>query len=214
MLPHAWISADCHNPQRCASCAAVEGSRLDHSLGSGSDGVTGFCILCNRAIEYFRVVDKVYAWTEYEVADDGSYVNPVTYVLEKLSSKNYISQQWFKDGVLQDYEIDKGCKLYYAEGKVYYFYSYTPEDPEAVVRALSNVSSRYVSFYQATYSNLNCLNPILSGPGGWLDDTRGYANAAVDAYGKPYAIVHKCPGSWDIPDDPTQTWAIACNWML
>lgn len=212
-LPHEWIAADCNNPQRCADCATVEGSRLDHSLAAGNDGVTGLCTACGKAVEYFRVEGKVHAWTEYDVAADGSYVNPITYVKEKQYSDTFTPQQWFKDGILQEYEMNLGCSLYCVDGKVYYFYNYIAENPEAVVRALSNASSRYVSFSQATYSNMNCLNPILCGPGGWLDDTRGYANAAVDAYGNPFAIVHKCPTSWEIPDDPTQTWAVACDWM-
>lgn len=212
-LPHEWLNADCNNPKRCRNCEVQDGSSLGHSLADGSDGVTGLCTRCSRAIEYFKVNNTLHAWTEYEVTVDGSYAYPVTYVLEKLSSQNYRAEHWFKDGVLQNYEAEYGCKLYYANGKVYYFYSYTPENPEAVIRALSNAASRHVSFSQATYSNMNCLNPILNGPGGWIDDLRGYANAAVDAYGKPFAIVHKCSSSWDVPDDPAETWAVACDWM-
>ena len=212
-LPHQWQAADCSNPKRCTVCKTTEGAALGHTLPEGNDGVSGVCTACGKEVECFWERDTLCAWTEYEI-ESGKRTNPVTYIRKSWSSEEYIAEHWFRNGVLQNYEnTNHYCKVYYADGAVYYFRGYTAENPEAVVRALSNAASRYVSFTQATYSNMNCLNPTLDGPGGWFTDTRGYVNAAVDAYGKPYAIVHKCPATWEDPDDPAQTWAVACDWM-
>lgn len=214
-LPHEWLEANCNNPKQCANCQTTEGTALGHTLEAGSDGVTGICTVCGKAVEYFRVDNTLYALTEYDVSGSRR-TNPVTYVLVKPSSGKYDAVRWYSDGVQQLYEhTDIFCKVYCAEGKVYYFKTYIPENPEAVVKALANAASKYVNFVQATYSNLNCLNPTLDGPGGWLYDTRGFVNAAVDVYGNPYAIVHKTLGTLDNPvaDDPSLTWAVSCNWM-
>ena len=210
---HEWLEADCSNPKRCANCDKFEGTHIGHVLEAGSDGITGTCTVCNKAVEYYyQNTDRLYGWTDYEVASDGSYINPVTYLLSSWKDMTYKSYNWLENGKLEKYEFKTvGERAYYAQGKVYYYTSYHSDNPKAVVNALMNAAKKHISFREATYSNLSYTSAVLNGPGGWLDDTRGYVDGAVDVYGKTFAIVHKVDPNKD--DDPTLTWAVACNWM-
>ena len=76
---------------------------------------------------------------------------------------------------------------------------------------LANAASRYISWSSCIYNEYNCTTGQLVGPGGWLEDNRGWVYAAMDVNGKLYCIAHKEPASGE-EDDPTATWAIACNW--
>ena len=233
-LSHQWVAATCKNVKYCSVCEKTEGPFGDHTwkkegclttcsscgiaqttsahtLAAGSDGITGQCSVCNKKIEYFRENDNLYAWTEY-----GSSNDVVTYV--RMRSKDYYQPVvWFKNGNLRGYEADsleKGliCDAYFVNGKVYYFYSY-PDANQSTVSKLANAASSYISWTNCIYGTMNCTFGTLVGPGGWTVDDRGYVHAALDLYGNEYCIAHKLSGSWDIPDDPTQTWAIPCDWM-
>ena len=220
VLPHDWKEADCSNPKSCRNCVETEGAALGHTLAEGNDGVSGVCTVCNKAVEYFRLNDTLYAWTEYEVTADGKHTNPVTYMVKSFKDNIYYPVEWFKDGELLAYESEKlpstvrGIlySAFYAQGKVYYFTSYSSENPEAVVKALSKAASKHVSFRYANYSNMNYTGAILTDNGDWISGVKGYVDAAYDAYGNTVAIVHKSPKSWDDPDDPNNTWAVSCNW--
>lgn len=206
---HVWLEADCSNPKHCANCTAVEGKNLGHTLADGSDGVSGICTTCGKAVEYYNVGDTLYAWTDYEIATDGSYTNPVTYLLKNRSDLTYEPYNWFKNGQLKDFmHKAKACMAFYSQGKVYYFTSYTSNNPKAVAKALANASSKYVSWKNAIYSNVSYTDVILAGSDA-LTDQRGYSYAAEDIYGNTLAIVNKYVG---YPDDPTQTWAVSCDW--
>lgn len=219
--PHDWMDADCSNPQRCRNCDATQGEALGHALPEGNDGVSGVCTVCNKAIEYFKYEDTLYAWTEYEINAKGKYENPVTYILKGYDGNNYHPVEWFKDGTLLAYESGSlpskvsglRCTAFYAQGEVYYFTDYSSSDPEAVVNALSKAASKYVSFRYASYSNFNYTSAVLTNDGDWVFGAKGYVDAAMDAYGKTVAIVHKAPKSAEDADDPTDTWAVSCNWM-
>ena len=211
-VDHEWLEADCSNPKRCANCVQTEGTHIGHTLKDGSDGITGVCTVCNKAVEYLYISDTLYAWTDYEVASNGSYVNPVTYLIDGWMAKTYKSYNWFKTGKLEEYEFRVGSyKAYYAQGKVYYYISYHSDNPKAVVKALMNAAKKHVSFSEATYSNQVYTSAVLNGPGGWLADTRGYVEGAVDVYGKTYAIVNKLGPN--MKHDATQTWVVSCNWQ-
>ena len=215
-IPHDWVDANCSTPKTCTMCGTAEGEALGHTLAEGNDGVTGMCTVCNKLIEYYYENDTLYAWTEYEVAEDGSKSNPVTY--RKKSGSTYVPFTWYSNGKLTDYESIGGSSvatsginvdIFCVDGQVYYFVNYHSDNPKAVVKVLMNAANQYISFSSATYSEVQYTSPILTGSGGWLD-TRGYSSAAYDAYGNPFAIVHK--SLFGSADDPTEAWAVACDW--
>ena len=238
-LIHRWVEATCSNVRYCADCMITEGDFGDHvwdesgcikccslcgvtevttaahNLGEGSDSISGVCTVCDKYVDYYIEDEKVYAWTEFETATDGRHANPVTY-LKAQWGDSFKAIAWFDDGQLMGYESESFekstyCDAYYAGGKVYYFVHYAEAD-ESTVRALANAAYAYVPWHSVVYGEANCVYGNLVGPGGWLEDDRGHVYAALDIYGNQYAIVHKSSGSWDVPDDPTQTWAVPCNW--
>ena len=203
---HKWLEADCSNPKRCENCDKYEGTFLGHTLADGSDGVTGICTVCNKAVEYYKQGDSIRAWTDYEVAPDGSYINPVTYILDSWSKQTYEATNWLAEGKLNNYEVKgNGCTAFYADGKVYYYSSYEAKNTKSVARALGNAAKKYVSFVEVTYNTKIGTSVVLNGSGGWLADSYGTADAAYDVYGNTFAIVHKF--------ETDETWAVACDWQ-
>ena len=238
-LSHQWVEATCNNTRYCAICKETEGSFGDHTwaadgcltvcstcgivetahthdLGAGNNSITGTCTVCKKHVENFYSYDKLYAWTEYEIASNGNRVNPVTFIKAR-SGKNCVAINWFENGNLRAFRANQlknglGCNAFYVGGNVYYFTSYSTDNSGAVVDALMYAANNFVSYYQAIWSSTNYTTISLCGPDGILDE-KGDAWAAYDVYGNTVAIVHKASGSWDIPDDPNQTWVIACDWM-
>ena len=205
---HTWENTGCMST--CIHCGTVDQDTVSHTLQEGSDGITGTCTVCNKRIEYFVVDASVYAMTEYNGTTD-----VVTYIRSRTNG-GYTTICWFKDGELVSYEAeainkDISCKAFYAQGKVYYFDYYADAD-ESTVEKLANAASAYIAWTSCVYGESNCVYGNLVGPGGWIEDDRGHVYAALDAYGNQFCIAHKSSGSWDIPDDPVQTWAIPCNW--
>ena len=211
-LEHTWLEPDCSNPKHCANCTATEGTRLGHTLADGNDGVSGICTTCGKGVEYYNYGGTTYGWTDYEIASDGSYTNPVTYLLKDRADQTYKPFEWFKNGQLQDYmyKASDDCMAFYAQGKVYYFTSYNSKNPKAVAKALSNAASKYVSWKNAIYSDAYYTNVLLAGDDS-VKDKRGHAHAAFDIYGDTYAIVNKYGN--EATDAPNQTWAVACDWQ-
>lgn len=215
-LPHDWVDATCNVPKTCAVCATVEGEALGHTLADGNDGVTGTCTVCNKAIEYFYEEGKLFAWTEFDLAADGTMSNPVTY---RRKNDTFVPISWYSDGKQVACESIGGSNketrgisvdTFCAEGKVYYFVGYHSDNPDNVVRALMNAAAQRISFVTAYYSNVQYTAPMLVGYGGFMDPV-GYVYAAKDAYGNLFAVVHKY--SFDSPEDPAETWAVACDWQ-
>ena len=237
-MAHDWVEPTCINLRYCSVCELTEGTFGDHVwkdmgctkicslcdlmdsaggshiLDSGDQAVTGTCTMCGKYIENFFADGKLYAWTEFDVESGNKHTNPITY-LKSGGSSNYHKIQWIQDGQLVAYSSDDvignvSCTAYYAEGKVYYFKGYSEAD-ENTVSKLANAASRYISWSSCIYNEYNCTTGQLVGPGGWLEDNRGWVYAAMDVNGKLFCIAHKEPASGE-EDDPTATWAIACNW--
>ena len=211
---HDWIEADCNKAKHCKSCDIKEGVALGHTLDANSDGVTGICTTCNKAVEkYFTADHDLWCWTVYDIAEDGSYTNAVSYLFDSWGSAefhNYKEIQWFKDGKLLHYdssELPNGTipghtllKAYYANGRVYYRGG-TLASKTAVGTALCNAAKKYISFTDAYYLVIDytCLELRDS-----QNNTVGYVNAACDPYGKPVAIIRNAKTD--------ECWVVSCNW--
>ena len=219
---HAWVEANCDTAKQCQDCKLYEGVALGHTLAEGGDGITGICTTCNKAVEYYfsgASGQTLYAWTTYDVAADGSYTNPVSYLIADWKDDNgfrrYQTINWFDNGNLKNYQASKVrdnnerpkafYEAYYAAGKVYYFTAYSANNENAVLRALMKAAAKHVSFVTGTTNATKPTNVVLSGSGGLFADTKGYVDAAYDAYGNPFAIVHN--------PDTGETWAEPCNWQ-
>lgn len=204
-MGHTWAEATCSAPRQCTVCGESEGEPAEHTLSNSNDGVAGFCSGCGSAMEYFNS----YAYTIYDIAADGSYENPVTFL--KGVGKEF-TIQWTKDGIPQDWcsqNLLNGTPYvhaYYVDGKVYYYDIGASGDTTA--QRLLNIARRYVS---ATYYNY-ADGHFITMTGSDFMDVRGEAAAAVDAYGQQYVIVNKF-GGWGASYDPANTYIIQSNWM-
>lgn len=203
-LGHSWSEATCTDPSQCTVCSEVDGEPLGHILAEGSDGITGICIGCGKALEYFGTD----AYTLYDIAPDGSYENPITF-LRGVGSDYTI--QWVKDGVVQNWcsqnllSRSTSVSAYYVDGKVYYYD--TGASGEVTAKRLANAARKYVSAAYYNYADGQFITLTSSD----FMDVKGEAAAAFDAYGKQYVIVNKFAG-WGAPYNPDDTYVVQSNW--
>lgn len=200
---HSWVAASCLYPAYCQVCGVEEGQALGHTWADNSTETLGYCTTCGKAVEFFLRNGTVAAWTEYEIAANGDFVNPITYTENSVI-------QWFQNGKLQSWSSQEIASTstthaYYVDGKIYYYdlYAY-PVDGETTGEKLSIPAAGYVSFkyyYGATGHLILLTDDDFMTP-------KGEAAAAVDANGTKYVIVHKTTS----PDDPANTWAVKYNW--
>lgn len=205
-LGHSWEAATCLYPKYCRRCGVEEGEAAGHSWRSDSTETLGFCTVCNKAVEFFAPEGETLAWTEYEIAADGTYQNPITYIPGR---ETYIVE-WMKNGQLQDWcsqdiASTTSTHAYYVNGKVYYFsdrvYS---TDFDTTGKKLANLAAKYISATHYWGSDghfiLLCGSDVM--------DVRGEVAAAVDADGKLYMLACKT----DASGNPEKFYAIEYNW--
>ena len=221
-LGHTWAEATCQMPKTCTRCSKIDGWRLGHELGildTGAVRKNGICSNCNKMIENFYHRDKIYGWTEYDMAADGSYGEPVTYVRGASITFNqrgeFVKVEWFKDGVQQYYaatQVDNQltCVAFYKDGKVYYFSLNEFNNAPVVKSILLNIAKKYIAFDGSSfdyfdgiyYPNYTYLR--LYGPGGEEKDSIGYVRTAYDHKRNAYTIV--------VNDRTGEIWVDAGTW--
>lgn len=200
---HSWEAASCLYPAYCQSCGLEDGEAAGHTWADNSTETLGYCTTCGKAVEFFLRSGTVAAWTEYEIAANGDFVNPITYTENSVI-------QWFQDGKLQSWSSQEIASTatthaYYVDGKIYYYdiYAY-PVNGEATGDKLAVAANGYVDFmyyYGATGHLILLTDEDFMSP-------KGEAAAAVDTNGTKYVIVHKTTS----PDDPANTWVVKYNW--
>lgn len=200
---HSWEAASCLYPAYCRVCGLENGEAAGHTWADNSTETVGYCTTCGEAVEFFLRNGAVAAWTEYEIAANGDFVNPIIYTENSVI-------QWFQDGQLQSWSSQEIASTstthaYYVDGKIYYYdiYAY-PVEGEVTGEKLAVAAYGYVDFlyyYGATGHLVLLTDEDFMTP-------KGEAAAAVDANGTKYVIVHKTSD----PNDPADTWAVKYNW--
>ena len=222
-LGHSWLEATCQMPKTCDRCAAVEGWRNGHVLGVRDTGAaihSGTCAVCNKMVEHFIHRDKIYAWTEYDVAEDGTYGKPVTYVRGASITFNdrgeFVRVDWFDDTGKQQYfaatQVDTQltCVAFYKDGNIYYFPLNQFNNAPVVKDILLELAGKYISFESSSfdyydsiyYPNYTIL--YLHGPGGEGVDDIGYVRTAYDKDRNPYTII--------VNDQTGEIWVDKGSW--
>lgn len=207
MLGHNWTPATCQMPATCDRCGKVDGYRLEHQLGMRDNGLAyknGICKVCGLYVENFVHREKIYGWTEYEVAADGSYGLPVTYVRGASSTFNergeFLRVDWFDEKGQQQYfaatQVDDRltCVAFYKDGKVLYFSLNQFNNAPSVKETLTNYAAKHIAFDSVSfdyydsiyYPNYTFLR--LLGPGGEADRI-GYVRTAYDEAHTAYTVV-------------------------
>ena len=163
-LGHDMTEATCESHSYCARCGYVDwihARPLEHTLEGGKytdTGMirkTGVCETCGKAVEYFFHRDKVYAWTTFDIASDGSHTNPVTYVRTAANTfkerGEFVRIQWYEDGKLVSpaavkFDDRLTCHAFCIDGKVYYHTTNQFNNAEYTRKVLLDTASKYMSY--------------------------------------------------------------------
>ena len=189
-LDHKWLDANCQTPATCEYCGVSMGE-VDwrHTLKEGE--VLTKCEICGTVVEvFYDAKGAARYYTEFEVAGDGSYINPVT-----ASGKR--GMQWYNSGNLTYCQYEK---TFCVDGKIYYRGSLLYDVSANTREDLIEIAKQHIEYQYAQYYENKDQDMLLLASSNMLTGNLGQVYAVVDAYGERYVFIHKGPENY-YPED-------------